>query len=97
MKTISAIYISILLCTVALVSVHAQKSDRSAPRGAASAPQKWEHLGFPRDASEPFSDPEFAKRINKLGNEGWELITVLNFTKEGTTTKTVYYFKRPLE
>ena len=96
MKTNTAICISILIGALALLSVHAQDLDRPAPQREDSTVQKWEHLGMERDASKPFSDPEFAKRINKLGTDGWELVNVLNFTKEGTTTKTVYYFKRPL-
>lgn len=57
---------------------------------------KWEHLGLPHDATKAFSTAKLARQINKLGEEGWELVNVLNFQKEGTTTKTVYYFKRPL-
>jgi hypothetical protein len=50
-----------------------------------------------RDAGQPLSDPEFAKKINGLGKDGWERVTVANPQKEGTTVTTVYYFKRPLE
>lgn len=55
----------------------------------------WEHLALTSDGDGDVSDPELAARIVRLGADGWELVTVLNFAKDGTTTKTVYYFKRP--
>jgi len=63
---------------------------------AAPATQKWQHLALPHDASKAWNDKELAQQINKLGREGWELLSVLNFDKEGTTDKTIYYFKKPM-
>ena len=88
--------ILVLLGLAAHLSLRAEDEKEPEPRKA-PARQKWEHLALPRDASKPLSDPEFAKQINGFGTEGWELVTVLNFAKDGTTTKTVYYFKRPLD
>jgi hypothetical protein len=41
------------------------------------------------------SDNDLGKQILKLGDDGWELVSVQNFTKEGTTAQTAFYFKRP--
>ena len=56
---------------------------------------RWQHLALSRGAREGLSDAEHSRRIVQLGNEGWELVDVESITKDGTTTQTVYYFKRP--
>ncbi len=53
----------------------------------------WQHLALTQDADEDMN-AELSRQINELGNGGWELVDVENFIEEGTTVKTVYYFKR---
>ena len=53
---------------------------------------QWEHLALPHGAD---LAGDLSRQINRLGNEGWQLVCVTAIAKEGTTEKTVYYFKRP--
>ena len=54
--------------------------------------QSWKHLALTSDGEEHAT---LAQQINRLGNEGWELVDVENFVSAGETTKTVYFFKKP--
>lgn len=91
----------IAICALGNIFLPAQAQDdvveESAPAAEViKATAKWQHLALQHDASKPFSTPDLARKINQLGEDGWEMINVLNFQKEGTTNETVYYFKRPL-
>lgn len=55
----------------------------------------WQHLSLTHTIGDT-PKSELGKSINKLGREGWELVSVENITESGTTTKTVFYFKKPL-
>ena len=55
----------------------------------------WQHLSLTHTIGDT-PKSELEKSINKLGREGWELVSVENITESGTTTKTVFYFKKPL-
>jgi hypothetical protein len=97
--TICAVILGIWLIGIIYLPLQAQEENSKLPVPASEVkkePTKWQHLALQHDASKPFSTPDLARQINKLGEEGWEMVNVLNFQEEGTTTKTVYYFKRPL-
>lgn len=62
---------------------------------SATTTTAWEHLAMTHDGAEIGSSPELSARIIRLGEQGWELVDVSTIVKEGTTVKTVFYFKRP--
>ena len=78
----------ILICAIVAAKVLAV--DRKDKEPSAT---KWEHLALEHHLKR-YDDP--SKHIIKLGQEGWQLVTVENFSESGTTTKTVYYFRRRL-
>ena len=84
--------IVILLCTFIAVQVLAQDRSREQVKPSAT---RWEHCALTNVISETPQN-ELASSINKLGREGWELISVGSIAESGTTNKTVFYFKRPL-
>ena len=54
-----------------------------------------EHLAFRTKTNNEFSDKEFSKKINELGNSGWKLCDVESIQKDGNTTERIYFFIRP--
>jgi hypothetical protein len=81
-----------LLCALLAVQVLAQGS---ATGRAKPSIAQWQHLALTHVIGETPQN-ELARSINKLGQEGWELVSVANVSESGTTTKTVFYFKKPL-
>jgi hypothetical protein len=59
-----------------------------------AGPRRWQHLALEQDAKRPMSDPEFTKKINQLGDDGWELVAVDSVLDSGTTVRRIYFFKR---
>ena len=80
------------LSFVLLTRLPAQNANPAAP---ANGVVRWQHLAFTTNPEGGISNPEISRQINKLGNEGWELVDVETFQQAGTTQKTVYFFKRP--
>jgi hypothetical protein len=63
------------------------------PKPGQDAP-RWEHAAMTHNQS-AVGGAELSRQINQMGNEGWELVNVSNVLKDGTTEKTIFYFKRP--
>ncbi len=81
-----------LICTIIAVQVLAQEVNRDEMKPLTTG---WQHLALTHMIGET-PKAELARSINKLGREGWEMVSVGNIIESGTTTKTVFYFKKPL-
>ncbi len=60
------------------------------PRGP-----RWQAMALTQSMNRT-SNSEIARRINQAGHDGWELVSVEGIMEDGTTTHTVYYFKKRL-
>jgi hypothetical protein len=58
-------------------------------------PQAWRHLALEHEGKSVTDQPELARKINSLGDEGWQLVDVESIAEGGTTTRIVFFFKRP--
>jgi hypothetical protein len=85
--TLAAIGLT-LLCTFTL------SGQNAALEAASETATKWEHLALSDDLKRDAANEEVGRRINQLGRDGWQLVDVEGIIEDGTTTKTVYYFKR---
>lgn len=88
MKNIN-IVVALAMCICVAVTAHlwAQSSDSAADSVG------WQHLALTQVTADGMS-ADLSRQINQLGNDGWELVDVENFAEEGTTVKSVYFFKR---
>jgi len=84
--------VAVLLCAVIAMQVLAQDGSRGQATPLAA---QWQHCALTHGIGET-PQSELARSINKLGREGWELVSVANIAESGSTTKTVFYFKKPL-
>jgi hypothetical protein len=82
----------ILLFIVITMQVFAEGQRKDETKSSA---KMWQHLALTNTIGDT-PKSELGRNINKLGREGWELISVGNITESGTTTKTIFYFKKPL-
>ena len=86
----SVVSIAICLGVVFAAGLPAQNEDAPAPAAAPS----WQHLAFPVEGGKVFGNPQVSRQINQLGRDGYELVDVETIVKEGTTVKTVFFFKK---
>jgi len=80
---------------VIALAVFAFTASAAKPGAAHHAAPRWEHLALTHNSADVGNDGDLSNRIVRLGDEGWELVNVSTVVKDGTTVKTVFYFKRP--
>jgi hypothetical protein len=83
----------ICFCAIAAVKVLAADYGNS---GSLRPAAKWQYLALTHNVGPGSANDDLGRNITKLGKEAWELVSVENFTESGTTTKTVFYFKKKL-
>jgi hypothetical protein len=88
-----AIAVSMVIC-LAVVSFAALFAQNAEPERPAAGTVRWQHLALTHDAKQGATDQPLGRQINQLGRDGWELVDVETVTQEGTTVRTVFYFKR---
>ena len=84
----------LLLCGVICICVIIAAKVWAADGGNKTSAEKWQYLALKAKYEPDSPTAEVGRNITKLGREGWELVSVENHTTSGTTTRTVYYFKR---
>lgn len=90
MKTFRNTLVAIIAFSFAALSVV-----WAADRSSATPSEGWQHLAM--DAGSSTKDSELGKKINELGRDGWELVTVTPVQEQGSTAKFIYFFKKPLK
>ena len=81
-----------VICICAIVAAKVWAADG----GSNASSEKWQYLAFKSKIESDSPTAETGKTITKLGREGWELVGIENHSEAGTTTKTVFYFKKRL-
>ena len=88
-------YGMISLFLFAAFAVYAVNATAEKPSGGDPHAPRWEHLALTHQGPDVQKERELSQQINRLGDEGWQLVSVSTTTKDGTTVSTVFYFKRP--
>lgn len=81
---------SLALCIVGGLWAQTPKSD-SSPQ----VPKAWRHLALEHQGKDVIGSADLARKIDSLGDEGWELVDVESISEAGTTTKVIFFFKHP--
>ena len=86
------ILLGLLCCALALPLAYTLAAPAAEQAEVQSKRAPWQHLALPHEGTG--LDAELSRQINRLGDEGWQLVGVTPIAKDGTTVQTVYYFKR---
>ncbi len=88
------VLLGVMIVLFIVITMQVSAEDQRKDETKASA-KMWQHLALTNTIGDT-PKSELGRSINKLGREGWELVSVGNINESGTTTKTVFYFKKPL-
>ena len=88
-RTRFALFVTCILLAIGAVSYSARATDDEHEPEVAT----WQHLALPHNS--PILTKSLSQQINRLGNEGWELVSVSPIDSNGSTTRLIFYFKRP--
>jgi hypothetical protein len=79
----------VVLVVAGVLWAQSPKSD-----SPSNIPQVWQHLALEHQGKNVTNSPELARKINGLGEEGWQLVDVESISEAGTTTKIIFFFRR---
>jgi hypothetical protein len=89
---------NLIVIALALFALGAVTCLAEAPAGKAAARPQWEYQTLTREKIAELSKNDFAAGLNKLGEDGWELVAVTPAQQPSPQmprTAAEYYFKRP--
>ena len=95
MKKLTSSKAAVLLCCVTILVCIAIVGKTLAAEHGPSA-RGWQYMALEHDVTNGPLGGELGKTITKVGRDGWELVSTANYSREGTTVTTVFYFKKPL-
>ena len=77
------------------IALSSRAAEEAKPKAQPPNRVQWEHLALTHN---PAQDPgTLARKINELGRQGWELVTVNEIAgANGHLQRKTFYFKRPL-
>ena len=88
-----AFLIAAVVC-LGLFAVSRLPAQLAEPPAKKPAAPKWQHLALTHELSSDPRKKKLTEQIHKVEREGWELVDVESVDKDGTTVKSVFYFKR---
>lgn len=86
------IVLVLLCCTLAIPLAYTLAAPAAEQVNGQGDRAAWQHLALPHEGAS--LDADLSRQINRLGDDGWQLVGVTPIAKDGTTVQTIYYFKR---
>lgn len=82
------------LCCVAVAAATYGLAATAAEDAPTKPAAQWQHLALTHEGANIQVQP-LSSQIVRLGNDGWELVTVSTVVEGGETKATIFFFKKP--